>query len=166
VPDWQSSQAGPFDLWPTGLGFECFYGFIGGDTDQWHPAVFDGTKPVEAPNDPNSHLDADHFRRRGEEVSRLSTRRHGGSGTLSVDGQQVAHGRIERTIPVRFSLDETLDAGMDIGTPVVESYVAKMPFKFTGGVKKVVIELGKSGLAVADEKEVRALSDKAARSVE
>jgi arylsulfatase len=34
VPDWQSSQAGPFDLWPTGLGFEYFYGFIGGDADQ------------------------------------------------------------------------------------------------------------------------------------
>ncbi|MBI5757987.1 MAG: arylsulfatase [Planctomycetales bacterium] len=59
VPDWQSSQAGPFDLWPTGLGFEYFYGFLGGDTDQWHPAIFDGTKPVEAPDDPNYHLDAD-----------------------------------------------------------------------------------------------------------
>jgi arylsulfatase len=59
VPDWQSSQAGPFDLWPTGLGFEYFYGFIGGDTDQWHPALFDGTKPIEAPNNPNYHLDAD-----------------------------------------------------------------------------------------------------------
>jgi len=59
VPDWQSSQAGPFDLWPTGLGFEYFYGFIGGDTDQWHPAIFDGTKPVEASNNPKYHLDAD-----------------------------------------------------------------------------------------------------------
>jgi len=59
VPDWQSSQAGPFDLWPTSLGFEYFYGFIGGDTDQWHPAVFDGTHPIEAPNDPKYHLDAD-----------------------------------------------------------------------------------------------------------
>jgi arylsulfatase len=59
VPDWQSSQAGPFDLWPTGLGFEYFYGFIGGDTDQWHPALFDGTKPIEAPNDTRYHLDAD-----------------------------------------------------------------------------------------------------------
>jgi len=59
VPDWQTSQAGPFDLWPTGLGFEYFYGFIGGDTDQWHPALFDGTKPIEAPNDPKYHLDAD-----------------------------------------------------------------------------------------------------------
>ena len=47
VPDWQSSQAGPFDLWPTGLGFEKFYGFVGAETSQWRPAVFDGTKPVE-----------------------------------------------------------------------------------------------------------------------
>jgi len=47
VPDWQSSQAGPFDLWPTGLGFEYFYGFIGGDTSQWRPAVIEGTKPIE-----------------------------------------------------------------------------------------------------------------------
>ena len=47
VPDWQSSQAGPFDLWPTGLGFERFYGFIGGETSQWRPAVFDGTRPIE-----------------------------------------------------------------------------------------------------------------------
>src|SRR6266581_4681083 len=59
VPDWQSSQAGPFDLWPTSLGFEHFYGFIGGDTDQWHPALFDGTNPIETPNDGKYHLDAD-----------------------------------------------------------------------------------------------------------
>ncbi len=47
VPDWQTSQAGPFDLWPTSLGFDYFYGFIGAETSQWRPAVFDGTKPVE-----------------------------------------------------------------------------------------------------------------------
>lgn len=47
VPDWHSSQAGPFDLWPTGLGFEYFYGFIGGDTDQWHSALFENTRPIE-----------------------------------------------------------------------------------------------------------------------
>jgi arylsulfatase len=47
VPDWMSSQAGPFDLWPTGLGFEYFYGFIGGDSDQWHPALYRNTTPVE-----------------------------------------------------------------------------------------------------------------------
>jgi arylsulfatase len=60
VPDWHSSQAGPFDLWPTGLGFEYFYGFIGGDTDQWHPALFENTRPVHPPDhDPNYILDRD-----------------------------------------------------------------------------------------------------------
>jgi arylsulfatase len=56
VPDWQSSQAGPFTLWPTGLGFEHFYGFIGGDTSQWNPAIYEGTKPIEPP-----HGDKDYF---------------------------------------------------------------------------------------------------------
>ena len=56
VPDWQSSQAGPFDLWPTGLGFEYFYGFIGGDTNQWQPAIFEGTKPIEPPHDAKDYF--------------------------------------------------------------------------------------------------------------
>jgi arylsulfatase len=90
----------------------------------------------------------------------------GGTGTLSVDGKQVAEGKIERTIPVRFSLDETLDVGMDTGTPVIEDYVDKMPFKFTGALKKVVIELGKSGLGAADEKKLKRLEEKAAQAVE
>ena len=47
VPDDQSHAGGPFDLWPTGLGFEYFYGFIGGDTDQFHPNLFRGIQPVE-----------------------------------------------------------------------------------------------------------------------
>jgi arylsulfatase A-like enzyme len=47
VPDWQSSQAGPFDLWPTSLGFDHFYGFVGAETSQWRPAAFEGTKPIE-----------------------------------------------------------------------------------------------------------------------
>lgn len=51
VPDWHNSQAGPYDLWPTGLGFEYFYGFIGGDTNQWSPALFENTKPIEPPHD-------------------------------------------------------------------------------------------------------------------
>jgi len=60
VPDWQTSQAGPFDLWPTGLGFEYFYGFLGGDTDQWHPALIENTRPVLPPaHDPDYHLDRD-----------------------------------------------------------------------------------------------------------
>jgi len=69
-----------------------------------------------------------------------------------VDGKEVAQGKIDRTIPVRFSLDETMDVGMDTGTPVVEDYANKMPFKFTGTIDKVVVELDKSGLMAADEK--------------
>ncbi|MGH7787161.1 MAG: sulfatase-like hydrolase/transferase [Candidatus Binatia bacterium] len=56
VPDWQGSQAGPFDLWPTGLGFEYFYGFIGGDTSQWTPAIIEGIKPIEPPHDAQDYF--------------------------------------------------------------------------------------------------------------
>jgi arylsulfatase A-like enzyme len=60
VPDWQTSQAGPFDLWPTGLGFDHFYGFLGGDTSQWRPAVTEGTKPIDPYlNDPDYNFDYD-----------------------------------------------------------------------------------------------------------
>lgn len=47
VPAWQCSASGPFDLWPTGLGFEYFYGFIDGDTDQFRPKMYRGIQPVE-----------------------------------------------------------------------------------------------------------------------
>lgn len=60
VPDWETSQAGPFDHWPTGMGFEHFYGFLGGDTNQFAPSLFDGTKPIEAGRgDPTYHLERD-----------------------------------------------------------------------------------------------------------
>jgi len=47
VPVWETSPMGPFDRWPTGSGFEHFYGFIGGETNQYYPAIYDGTVPVE-----------------------------------------------------------------------------------------------------------------------
>lgn len=60
VPDWETSQAGPFDRWPTGLGFEKFYGFIGGDMNQWRALVFDGTQPIEPyVGKPDYNLDYD-----------------------------------------------------------------------------------------------------------
>jgi arylsulfatase len=50
VPVWQSSPMGPFDGWPSGGGgFETFYGFIGGENNQWDPALYAGTTPVEPP---------------------------------------------------------------------------------------------------------------------
>ena len=60
VPDWQTTQAGPFSLWPVGLGFEYFYGFVGGDSNQWSPALVENTKPIEPPHDdPNYNFDRD-----------------------------------------------------------------------------------------------------------
>jgi len=48
TPMWETSPGGPFDRWPTGLGFERFYGFMGGEASQWEPALFDQTTPIEA----------------------------------------------------------------------------------------------------------------------
>jgi arylsulfatase A-like enzyme len=62
VPVWQSSPLGPFDAWPSGGGgFETFYGFIGGENNQWDPALYDGTTPVEPPATPEEgyHLTED-----------------------------------------------------------------------------------------------------------
>ncbi|MGG5890074.1 arylsulfatase [Falsiroseomonas sp. HC035] len=53
VPVWQTSPAGPFDAWPTGGGgFEYFYGFVGGEANQWYPTLFEGTRPVEPKKTP------------------------------------------------------------------------------------------------------------------
>jgi arylsulfatase len=61
VPVWQSSPMGPFDAWPTGSGFEYFYGFIGGEDNQWYPSLYEGTNPVEPPKTPEEgyHLTED-----------------------------------------------------------------------------------------------------------
>jgi arylsulfatase len=47
VPDWQTTPAGPFYLWPTGLGFEYFYGFLGADANQFRPSLMENTKPID-----------------------------------------------------------------------------------------------------------------------
>jgi arylsulfatase A-like enzyme len=53
VPVWETSPLGPFDSWPSGGGgFEYFYGFIGGETNQYYPAIYEGTTPVEPDKTP------------------------------------------------------------------------------------------------------------------
>jgi arylsulfatase len=53
VPVWETSPMGPFDAWPSkGGGFEHFYGFLGGETNQYAPAIYDGTTPVEPDRTP------------------------------------------------------------------------------------------------------------------
>ena len=84
----------------------------------------------------------------------------GATGTLSVDGKQVAQGRIEKTIPIRFSLDETMDFGEDTGTPVIEDYADKMPFRFTGKLDKFTIHLGESKVSASDQRELERLAER------
>jgi arylsulfatase A-like enzyme len=59
TPPWEVSVSGPFTRWPTHSGFDKFYGFIGGETNQWAPAIFDGTVRVEHPPAPDYHFTVD-----------------------------------------------------------------------------------------------------------
>lgn len=61
TPDWETSPIGPFDRWPTGLGFEYWYGFHGGESSQWEPQLFRNTIPVEPTKRPEQgyHLTTD-----------------------------------------------------------------------------------------------------------
>lgn len=56
---WEVSPSGPTDRWPTRAGFDKFYGFMGGETNQWAPFIYDGMTPVEIPKDPNYHFTTD-----------------------------------------------------------------------------------------------------------
>lgn len=52
TPDWEQTVAGPFDRWPTGMGFDYFYGFNSGETHQFYPVIFENTTPVEPDRTP------------------------------------------------------------------------------------------------------------------
>ncbi len=56
---WETSVSGPFDRWPTKQGFDKFYGFIGGETDQWAPLIYDGLKKVNPPEMEDYHFTTD-----------------------------------------------------------------------------------------------------------
>ena len=56
---WEVSPSGPTDRWPTRSGFDKFYGFMGGETNQWAPAIYDGMTKVDMPKDPNYHFMTD-----------------------------------------------------------------------------------------------------------
>ena len=56
---WETSVSGPFDRWPTHQGFDKFYGFIGGETDQWSPLIFDGVVRVNPPKKEGYHFTED-----------------------------------------------------------------------------------------------------------
>ncbi|MFC2094071.1 arylsulfatase [Bacteroidota bacterium] len=56
---WETSVSGPFFRWPTNSGFDKFYGFIGGETNQWDPVIFDGVTKVQKKDDPDYHFTTD-----------------------------------------------------------------------------------------------------------
>ncbi len=56
---WETSVSGPFDRWPTRQGFDKFYGFIGGETDQWYPLIYDGVIRITPPKMENYHFTVD-----------------------------------------------------------------------------------------------------------
>jgi len=59
TPAWETSEVGPFDHWPSGLGFDYFYGFNSGDTSQFEPVLFENHSRVPRSSDPNYHISHD-----------------------------------------------------------------------------------------------------------
>ena len=74
---------------------------------------------------------------------------------LLVDEKEVAHGVVEHTSAVRFSLDETFDIGEDTGTPVIEDYREKMPFRFTGTLKRFAVVLKPQALPKKEQQRLQ-----------
>src|SRR5262249_7109278 len=106
--------------------FDHFYGFVGGEANQWQPALYEDTKPVEM-----------------EVPKGRGGLGKGGTVTLFVNEKEVAQGRVEKTVPARFSADETFDIGLDTGSPVSKDY--ESPFAFKGTIQSVKVDLGRSG---------------------
>ena len=108
----------------------------------------------------------------GRHAIRLSFKYDGGgigkpaTAILFIDGQQVGQGRIEHTVPARFSLDETFDVGADTGTPAVLDYESKMPFAFTGTLNKFTVLLQPEKLTDQQRKELLDQEAKAFMSVQ
>lgn len=59
TPPWETSVSGPYDRWPTRSGFDKFYGFLGGETNQWAPKIYDGVAEIETPRTPDYHFTVD-----------------------------------------------------------------------------------------------------------
>jgi arylsulfatase len=88
----------------------------------------------------------------------------GGTGTLSVNGEKVAEGRIEHTQPAMFSADETADVGIDLGTPVVEAIGCEAASRFTGKIPKVTVEV--KDIPAVDKAATEKATAEAAKKIE
>ena len=87
-----------------------------------------------------------------------------GTGTLLVDGKEVAKKSMENTIPIDFPEDETFDVGLDTRTGVAMlEYRYDCPFKFTGKINKLTFDLGPSQMTAEDRKQMPSIADRVAR---
>ena len=80
----------------------------------------------------------------------------GGTGVLKVDGRDVAHQHLARTVPFTFPIDESFDIGDDTGSPVAEDY--RVPFPFSGKLVRLTLTIDRPKLTPDDEKKLRASS--------
>ena len=94
TPPWEVSVSGPYDRWPTGSGFDKFYGFIGGETNQWAPAIFDGVTRMETPHDARLPLHHRHDRQ-GDQLGERAEIAHARQAVLHV----LRHRRDARAAP-------------------------------------------------------------------
>ena len=83
---------------------------------------------------------------------------------MFLNDEKVAEGRVEKTIFVRFSADETFDTGLDTGSPVSDQYAS--PFKFTGSLNKIEIDIAPTKFGALDEQRIRAALRAAAEAEE
>jgi len=90
----------------------------------------------------------------------------GATATLLVDEKPAGEVKIAQTIAVRFSLDETFDVGEDTGTPVLEEYAEKMPFRFTGTLNKFAVVLDPHSLSPEEQKRLHDQLAKAMMAVQ
>ena len=88
----------------------------------------------------------------------------GGNVTMFLNDKKVAEGRVEKTIFGRFSADETFDTGLDTGSPVSDTYAA--PFKFTGAINKIEVDIAPTKFGALEEQRIRAAMEAAADAEE
>ena len=119
TPDYETSPAGPFDRWPTGLGFEYFWGFMGGETNNWNPPLVENTAPAEKPRGRREVAPLRGDGREGDRVDRRAKGVRAGQAVLSSIGRP-ARGTLRITSP-RNGLTSTKASSTTVGTSSVRS---------------------------------------------
>jgi hypothetical protein len=183
TPVYTASQVGPFDQWPIGMGFEYFYGFVGGDANQWQPNLFRNTTQIypfegKAPGTWNLVTgmadDAIDWMTRMHQTdpskpifikyapgathaphhpTNFSGVGRSGTGTLKVDGKVVATRKLEKTLPAILQWDESFDIGSDTLTGVNDADY-KPPFPLTAKLNKLTIKVDEPQLSPEDIKKL------------